>query len=132
MLIKQGSITSQKLGSLDFLPIANSVLNKGKSALLPLFNVPEVFRPASDYAKLFAKNISKNSYLDDSGISLPVFSSSTYLILYIFVTPKLFKKVINNLDLPKTSDPDCIPVALLKKCEPELSYILTLDSFICV
>ena len=32
------SITSQKLGSRDFWRIANSVLNKGKSAIPPLFN----------------------------------------------------------------------------------------------
>ena len=36
------SITSQKLGSLDFWRIANSVLNKGKSVIPPLFNGPEV------------------------------------------------------------------------------------------
>ena len=36
------SITSQKLGSPDFWRIANSVLNKGKSAISPLFNGPEV------------------------------------------------------------------------------------------
>ena len=29
-----------------------------------------------------------------------------------------------NLDLSKSSDPDCIPVLVLKNCEPELSYIL--------
>ena len=29
------TITSKKLGCLDFLQIANSVLNKGKSAILP-------------------------------------------------------------------------------------------------
>ena len=67
------SITSQKLGSRDFWRIANSVLNKGKSAIPPLFNGPEVLSSASDKAKLFAKNFSKNSNLDDSGISLPVF-----------------------------------------------------------
>ena len=48
------SITSQKLGSLDFWRIANSVLNKGKSAIPPLFNEPEVLSSASDKAKLFA------------------------------------------------------------------------------
>ena len=37
------SITFQKLGSRDFWRIANSVLNKGKSAIPPLFNGPEVF-----------------------------------------------------------------------------------------
>ena len=36
--ITKESITSQKLGSRDFWQIANSVLNKGKSAIPPLFN----------------------------------------------------------------------------------------------
>ena len=36
----------------------------------------------------------------------------------------MVKKVIINLDLSNTSDPDCIPVVILKNCEPELSYIL--------
>ena len=50
------SITSQKLGSRDFWRIANSVLNKSKSAIPPLFNGPEVRFSASDKAKFFAKN----------------------------------------------------------------------------
>ena len=29
-----------------------------------------------------------------------------------------------NLDPSKVSAPDCIPVVVLKNCEPELSYIL--------
>ena len=62
------SITSQKLGSHDFWRIANSVLNKGKSATPPLFNSPELLSLASDKAKLFAKNFSKNSNLDDSDL----------------------------------------------------------------
>ena len=37
------SITSQKLCFLDFWWIANIVLSKGKSAISPLFNGPEVF-----------------------------------------------------------------------------------------
>ena len=80
---------------------------------------------ASDKAKLFAENFSNNSNLDDSGISLPVFSSRTNLKLHnISVTPKMVKKVIMNLDLSKASGPDCILVVVLKNCEPELSYIL--------
>ena len=119
------SITSQKLGSGDFWQIANSVLNKGKSAIPPLFNRPEVLSSASDKAKLFAKNFSKNSNLDDSGISLPVFPLRTNLKLHnISITPKIVKKVITNLDSSKASGPDCIPVVVLKNCEPELSYIL--------
>ena len=58
-------------------------------------------------------------------ISLPVFPSRTNLKLYnISVTPRMVKKVIINLDLSKASGPDCIPVVVLKNCQPELSYIL--------
>ena len=65
------------------------------------------------------------SKIDHSGISVPVFSSITNLKLHnISVTPKMVKKVIMNLDLSKASGPDCIPVVVLKNCEPELSYIL--------
>ena len=111
------SITSQKLGSYDFWGIANSVLNKGKSAIPPLFNGPEVLSSASDKAKLFAENFSKNSNLDDSGISLPVFPFRTNLILNnISVTPKINKKVSMSLDLSKASGPDCIPMVVLKNC----------------
>ena len=80
---------------------------------------------ASNKAKLFVENFSKNSNLDDSGISLPVFPSRTNLKLHnISVTLKIVKKVIMDLDLSKTSSPDCIPLVVLKNCEPELSYIL--------
>ena len=70
MLMKQESITSQRPGSQDVWQIANSALNKGKS---PLFNDLEVLSSESDKANLFAENFSKNSHLDDSGISLAVF-----------------------------------------------------------
>ena len=80
---------------------------------------------ASDKTKMFAENFSLNSNLDDSGVSLPLFPSRTYLKLYkISVTPKMVRKVVMNLDLSKASGPDCIPVVVLKTCEPELSYIL--------
>ena len=79
----------------------------------------------SDKAKLLAKKFSKNPNLDDSGISLPAFPSKANLKLYnMSVTPKMVEKVIPNLDSPKTSGPDCIPVVVLKNCESELSYIL--------
>ena len=71
------SIISQKLGYRNFWGIADSVVNKGKSAIPPLFSGPEVLSSASDKGKLFAKNFFKNSYLDDSGISLPIFHSTT-------------------------------------------------------
>ena len=79
----------------------------------------------SDKAMLFAENFSKNANLDDSGISSPVFSSRTNLKLHnISVTPKMVKRVIMNFDLSKGSGPDCVPVVVLKNCDPGLSYIL--------
>ena len=78
---------------------------------------------ASDKAKLFAKNFSNNSNLDDLGISFPVFPSRTYLKLHnISVAPKMVKKVITNLYSSKASGSDCIPVVVLENCE--LSCIL--------
>ena len=119
------SITSQKLGSRDFWRIANSVLNKGKFAIPPLFNGSEVLSSASDKAKLLAENFSKNSNVDESGISLLTFPSRTNLKLHnTSATPKMVEKVIMNLDLSKASGPDYIPAVILKNCEPELSYIL--------
>ena len=70
---------------------------------------------------MFAENFSKNSNLDDSGISLSLFSLNLKLHR-ISVTPKIVKNVIMNLDL--SSGPDCIPVKVLKNCEPEISDIL--------
>ena len=122
MLIKQDSITSGKLGSGDFWRIANSVLSKGKSAIPPLFNGPEVSSSASGKAKLFAENFSKKSNLDYSGITLPDFLSRTNLKLHnISVSHKMVKNVIMNLDLSNASGPDCIPVMVLKNFESELS-----------
>ena len=76
---------------------------------------------ASDKAKLFAKNLSKNSNLDDSDIFLPVFPLKLH---NISITAKMVKKVITNLDSSKASGPDYIPVVVLKNCEPEHLYIL--------
>ena len=99
---RKESITSQKLGSHNFWRIANSVLNKGKSAIPLLFNGSEVLSSASGKAKLFAENFSVNSNLADSGIPLPVFPSRTNLKLHnISVTPKVIRKVVMNLDLSK-------------------------------
>ena len=87
MPIKQKSLTSQTPGSWDFWGIANSVLNKIKSAISPLFNGLDVLSSASDKAKLFAGNFFQNSNLDDSDILLPDFPSRTNLELHISVTP---------------------------------------------
>ena len=57
------SIVSQKVGSRDFWHIANSVLNRGKSDIPPLFNGPEVLTSASEKAKLYAELFSKTLIL---------------------------------------------------------------------
>ena len=44
----------------------------------------------------------------------------------------MVEKVITNLDSPKASGPDCIPVVVLKNCEPKLSYILAKLFNICL
>ena len=36
----------------------------------------------------------------------------------------MVKKAVMNLDLSKTSGPDCIAVVVLKNCEPKLFYIM--------
>ena len=59
---------------------------------------------ASDQVKLFAKSFSKNSNLDDSGISLSIFPSRTNLKLQnISITPEMVKKVITSLLLSVVS-----------------------------
>ena len=86
--------------------------NKSKSTIIRLFNGPEVFSSASDKAKLFAKNFSKNSNRDDSGDSLLVFLSITNLKIH-----NISIMVIMDLDSSKRPGPDCIPLVVLKNCE---------------
>ena len=106
-------------------------LNKGKSAIPPLFNGLEVLFSVSDKAKLFTENFCKNSNVDDSGISLPVFLSRTNLKLpNVSVTPMMVKKIIMNLDFSKASGPECTPVVFLNNCGPELLIYLLNSSII--
>ena len=84
------------------------------------------FRQASNCCKrvLEAAKLAYATKTKES-ITLPVFPSRTNLKLHnISITPKMVNKVIMNLDSSKASGPDCIPVLVLKNCEPELSYIL--------
>ena len=37
----------------------------------------------------------------------------------------MLKKVMTNFDMSKACGPDCIQVVVLKKCEPELSDVIT-------
>ena len=119
------SIVFQKVGSRDFWRIANSILNRGKSAILYLFNGPEVLTSASDKVKLFAQLFSKNSNLDDPGHELPSFNCRTDITLSnMVITLKMAEKEISIAS---------VPVFALKNCEPELSFILTnLSSLLCL
>ena len=65
---------------------------------------------ASDRAKLFAKNVSKNFNLDGLDIFLPVSPSRTNLKLdNTYVTTKMVVKIKTNLDSSKVPNPNCIP-----------------------
>ena len=71
MLLQQKSPLLPRNLAFMTLQIPDSALKNGKSAIRPLFSTPEVLSSAPDNTKLFVKNFSKNSNLDDSGISLP-------------------------------------------------------------
>ena len=118
MLLKQKSLSLHSnlaLGTLGELLIVSST----KVNLLYLLYSTKQNCLLKYFAKTFLRT------LDDSGISLLVFSSKTNLKLHnISITPKIVKKVIVNLDSSKASGPDCIPVVVLKNCEPKLSNIL--------
>ena len=73
------AFASHKLGPRDFSKIFNSILNRGRSVILPLFNSSVMLSSAWDKSKVFAKRFSKNSNLHDSGILLPVFLSRNNL-----------------------------------------------------
>ena len=119
MLIKQKSPSlTRNLALWTFGELLIVFSTKGNLLYLLYFNGPEVLSSESDKAKFFVENFSKNSSLDDSGISLSVFPSRTNMKLHnISVTPKMVKKIITVFDLSKVSGPDCIPVVVLKKRE---------------
>ena len=71
------SITSQKLGSHDFWEIDNIVFNKDKSAIYLLYSSNQRLLSSTSEKAKFAKNLSKNSDLDDS-------KNSDLVSLYLF------------------------------------------------
>ena len=107
-------ITPQKLDFCDLWRIGNTVLSKGKSAITHLLKVLELLSSAPDNVKLFAKNLSENSDLDDSGISVSAFAFT--------INPRLHKihvtsNLITNIDFSKAPCPDCILTVFLKRRE---------------
>ena len=80
----------------QFWWIANSVLDKSKSTLPSLFNSPDVLSSGSDKAELFAKNFSKNSNLDESGISDISFIHTSWTLQYVS-EGALFSRLLEDL-----------------------------------
>ena len=105
--------------------LANSVLNKSESDIPLPFNGSYVLSPASDKSKFLLKFFLRFLIMIIQ-VSLYLFlSSAIELKLHnIPVTLKLVRKVIANFDYSEVSGFLCIPVVVLKHCEPELSYVL--------
>ena len=119
-------ISSHKLGSRAFWKIFNSVFNKGKSNVPPLFNGFEVLTSSKDKAELFAQSFSKNCSLNSSGHGLPNFPSRCNDSLCdLRITPQSVARIISGLDPSTASGPDNIPVIVLQMCSPELSCVLS-------
>ena len=102
MLIKQKKLSlCRNVGCGTFGKLANTVLSKSESNILPPFNGPLVLSPASDMAKVLLKSFLR--FLinhNDSGISLPIFPSRTKLKLHdISLTLKLVRKSHSQLRL---------------------------------
>ena len=122
----QQSIASQQIGTRDFWRITNSILNRGKSTIPPLFNGPEVLTSSKDKANLFANRFASNSTLDDSQHTLPDFPSRTdQEISTMRITVRMVARIISQLDASKATGPDNIPAIVLKKCSAELSPVLS-------
>ena len=122
MLIKE-SITSQKLGSWDFWWIA--IVFSAKVNLLYL-----LYSTAQKCCLLHL--IKENCLLKTFLKTLILMTCISYYLFSSSVTPKMDKKFITNLDSSKAPGPICIPVVVLKNCQPKLSYILAKLFNICL
>ena len=98
------------------------VLNKCKSAILPVFSALEVLFSVFDKAKLFATFFLRTLILMTQVFFylFPILEQIRNCIIFS-LTLEMVKKVIRNLDLYKAVGPDCILVVVLKNGEPELS-----------
>lgn len=97
--------TYQKLGSRGFWRVNNRVFNNGKSFIPLLFNSPKSY-----FLKSFLRT----------------------LIFLTLVAANLVEKMITHLDSSNSSDPDCIPIEILKNYKPKLSCILVDHFNVCL
>ena len=70
---------------------------ESKSAIPPLLNGSELLSSASYKAEMFAEDFSKDSNLDDSGISLPLHKNIQLMRECSILGPRLFLLYINDL-----------------------------------
>ena len=68
--------------------------------------------------------VSMKQVSDDDDFALELNMNAHIKLHNISVTPKMVKKILMDLDLSDVSGPSCIPVVVLKNCEPKLSYVL--------
>jgi len=119
-------ISTQKLGSCDFWKIFNSVSNKGKSAIPPLFDGFNVVTSACDKSELLASTFAHNCSLPILNQHLPEFLSCCNTTLEdVWITPLKISKEIAQLDSSSASSPGPIPITVLKHGLLELSSILS-------
>ena len=96
-------VASQLIRSCDFWRICNSILNRGKSIIPPLFNGPEVLKIC-------------NSTVDDGSQQLPDFLSCTEQRLSSKnITYKMDSCAIYDIDASKATDPDRIPAHVFSR-----------------
>ena len=76
-------------------------------------------------AELFAKQLSCNSTLDDTGhVLLEIQPRTDVNLSSLHITLKMVADVIKSLNSSKATGPKEIPVVVLQKCSPEFSPIL--------
>ena len=109
------SITFKKLGSWTF----------GKLLIVYSAKVNLLYLLYSMDWRCCLLHLIKQNYLLKTFLRTLILITLVYLKLHnISITPKMVEKATTNLNSSKVSGPDCIPVVVLKNCEPELSYIL--------
>lgn len=89
-----------------------------------IINDPGVISSMSDTTKIFAIKFASKSMLNNKGHPLPdTFPQNTHFTMFLSWLRKVFK-CKKSLDSTKITDPDRIPVVVLKKLSLELSSVM--------
>ena len=126
-------ISSQKLVLVTSGKIVNSVFNKDKSTVSPLFHGSDVLTSSKDKAELLAQNLSANSILGATGHGVSVFPSQCNLSLdNLIITSTSVAKVISYPSTASGADnihvivlQNAILSKLFNKCLAESSFSST-------